>query len=186
MTSYRAKHHVDHNQVAYEPDEIVRFTEEELAQFDASRTGPLAQLLAAGAIEGERPRTDLAPGEQSVEQLVAIARAMGLPVAEPLDRFELLASIGEARARLAAPVPSNTPPLPPVSGQVMTAEGPKLTPSEPLPELKASLTRAQIADIALAEAVQFADNATRAEIVAAIEAKRTTAAPAGSDQTPAA
>lgn len=186
--AYTAKHDIQLDQIAYLPGDPVRFSADDLAEYEDTRTGPVAELLACGAIEGEPIRPGAAPSLQSDEQLVAIAQAMGIGVPVPFARDGLLAAIADARARLAGlstasattgatgSVSDNgsAASLPPVPGKVPTAEGTVLTPSAP-PEaiaVSAELGAARLSEIATAEGADFAADADAATLVAAIERAR--------------
>lgn len=123
---FTAKHTVHHNGVQSDALKPVKFTDDEVAAFRADETGPIADLLARGAIEGEldkSPATKAAgkaaeaslavdaqqngdTSEKSLTamspmQLGAIAKKLGIPKEPKLAGEELIKAIEAKRAEIA-------------------------------------------------------------------------------------
>lgn len=106
---FRAKHGVNHNNKLYLEGETVTFSDEELEAYKADESGPVAELLARGAIEAFSPI--VVEAQQALEaplasmtpqQLGAVAKKLGIPKEPKLERDDLIKAIGEKRAEIAA------------------------------------------------------------------------------------
>ncbi|WP_052730186.1 hypothetical protein [Sphingomonas sp. SRS2] len=123
---FTAKHTVHHNGTESVEGKPVKFTDAEMAEYRKDQTGPIADLLERGAIEGaldkeggakagggkaaDKP-TAAASADEAGEkplaemlpmQLGALAKKLGIPKEPKLVGEDLIAAIEAKRAEIAA------------------------------------------------------------------------------------
>lgn len=106
---FKAKHGVNHNGTLYGEGTTVKFTAEELAEYEAGETGPIADLLERDAIERFSPIVEAARdvlekplAEMTAAERAKIAQKLGIPKTPKLDDDAMIAAIEAKRAELAA------------------------------------------------------------------------------------
>lgn len=105
---FKANHTVHHNNVVFAEGDAVKFTDDEIAQYQNAEAGPIAELLARNAITPFSPIVDKARValEEPLEgktpaQLGKIAKDLGIPKEPKLEGQELLDAITAKRAEIA-------------------------------------------------------------------------------------
>ncbi|ARR52038.1 hypothetical protein HY78_00465 [Rhizorhabdus wittichii DC-6] len=103
---FKAKHGVNHNGTLYGEGATVKFTAEELAEYEADETGPIADLLERNAIERFSPIVEKARdvlekplAEMTEAEIAKLAQELGIP---PLDEATMLVEIETRRSEIAA------------------------------------------------------------------------------------